>query len=392
MTYNSFVELLQNNKNAFYVFDTTEIKERIDFIRNHIPESVDLCYAVKANTFVIKEMIDYVDRFEICSPGEYEICRTLGVPANKMVISGVYKTPDFIENLIASDNGDIILTVESMIQFEHMKSVSEKYKKRINILVRLTNGSQFGINSSDIEKIIANRDDYDYIDILGIQFFSGTQKTSVKKIKREISSVDLLLNKLKDEYGYIASEFEYGTGFPVSYFEGEDNIEKEIFSEFSKSISEMSFKTKIIIELGRSAVASCGKYFTHIVDIKCNKDQNYAIIDGGMHHLVYYGQYMAMKQPVLSVCGKEHKVKLKSWNICGSLCSMNDIIAKQVELPEIEKGDVICFEKTGAYCVTEGISLFLSRDIPAVYLFDGKSKYKCARNTVETVELNMPKY
>ena len=157
-------------------------------------------------------------------------------------------------------------------------------------------------------------------------------------------------------------------------------------------ISEMSFKTKIIIELGRSAVASCGKYFTHIVDIKCNKDQNYAIIDGGMHHLVYYGQYMAMKQPVLSVCGKEHQVKLKSWNICGSLCSMNDIIAKQVELPEIEKGDVICFEKTGAYCVTEGISLFLSRDIPAVYLFDGKSKYKCARNTVETVELNMPKY
>lgn len=392
MTYNSFEELLQNNKSAFYVFDTTEIKERIEYIRDHIPESADLCYAVKANTFVIKEMIEYVDRFEICSPGEYEICRTLDVPANKMVISGVYKTPDFIENLIVSDNGDIILTVESMIQFEHLKFVSEKHKKRIKILLRLTNGSQFGINSSDIEIIIANRDDYEFIDILGIQFFSGTQKTSVKKIKREISAVDLLLNKLKDEYGYIASEFEYGTGFPVSYFEGEESVEKEIFSEFSKAISEMSFKTKTVIELGRSAVASCGKYYTHIVDIKNNKEQNYAIIDGGMHHLVYYGQYMAMKQPILSVYGKEHQEKSKSWNICGSLCSMNDIIAKQIELPEIEISDVICFEKAGAYCVTEGISLFLSRDIPAVYLFDSELGYKCVRKAFETAVLNMPKY
>ena len=71
---------------------------------------------------------------------------------------------------------------------------------------------------------------------------------------------------------------------------------------------------------------------------------------------------------------------------------MNDIVAKQIELPEIETGDIICFEKTGAYCMTEGISLFLSRDIPAVYLFDREYGYKCVRNAFETADLNMPKY
>ncbi len=391
MIYKSFEELLQNNKNAFYVFDTTEIKKRTDYIRSNIPESVDICYAVKANTFVIKEMIEYVDRFEICSPGEYEICRQLNVPSNKMVISGVYKTPDFIEDLIATEN-DLILTVESLAQFEQFKFLSEKYAKKIKLLLRLTNGSQFGINSSDIENIILNRNDYGFIDIIGIQFFSGTQKTSVKKIRREIAAVDSLLNKLKDEYEFVADEFEYGTGFPVSYFEGEELDEEEIFSEFSKAVSEMTFKTKTIIELGRSAVASCGKYYTHIVDIKTNKEQNYAIIDGGMHHIVYYGQHMAMKQPVVSVCRKENCAAVNSWNICGSLCSMNDIVAKQIEFPEIEIGDILCFEKTGAYCMTEGISLFLSRDIPAVYLFDRESGYKCVRKAVETADLNMPKY
>ena len=133
----------------------------------------------------------------------------------------------------------------------------------------------------------------------------------------------------------------------------------------------MGSKPHITLELGRGIAACCGRYYTHIVDIKHNKGQNYLLIDGGMHHLVYFGQHMAMKHPFLSVCDKEQAPKTMSWNICGSLCSMNDIVAKQVELPEVSIGDTICFENTGAYCMTEGISLFLSREIPAVYLIDG---------------------
>ena len=75
-------------------------------------------------------------------------------------------------------------------------------------------------------------------------------------------------------------------------------------------------------------------------------------------------------------------------NLCGSLCSMNDIIAKQVELPAISVGDVLCFENTGAYCMTEGISLFLSRDIPAVYLIGEDGRISCARKPFETYVLN----
>ena len=56
-----------------------------------------LCYAVKANTFITKELIDTIHRFEVCSPGEAEICRAVGVPSENMVISGVYKTPEVME-------------------------------------------------------------------------------------------------------------------------------------------------------------------------------------------------------------------------------------------------------------------------------------------------------
>jgi len=351
-----------------------------------LSDNVSLCYAVKANTFIIQDIIDDVERFEICSPGEAEICKKLGVPDNKMVISGVYKTPSVMENLVSSSDEGQIYTVESITQFKMFCSLSEKYQKTLPVLLRLTNDSQFGINKEEIEEIIAHRNDYKYIKFLGIQFFSGTQKTSPKKIHREIEHLNKLLMTLEADYGYKAEELEYGTGFPVSYFTCDEINEEEILSSFSG----LPENTKITIELGRSIAASCGRYYTHIVDIKRNKGQNYILTDGGMHHLVYFGQHMAMKQPFLSVCGKENSPKTDIWNICGSLCSMNDIITKQTSLPDVEIGDIICFENTGAYCMTEGISLFLSRDIPPIYIKRENGEIVCVRKAFETANLNTP--
>lgn len=385
-------ELIQENSTAFYTFDVGELYRRIDYLKSHLPSDICLCYAVKANPFIIKEADRRIDKLEICSPGEARICNALGVSKKKMVISGVYKTPEFIESLAADESFDGVFTVESMHQFSLLSGLSEKYRRNIQLLIRLTNDSQFGVNESDIREIIINLKKHPFIHCCGIQYFSGTQKTSVKKLRREIEHLDALLIDLKDEYGFEAETLEYGTGFPVSYFENDEFDEDAYMEEFSQILAGMSFRTKIILEVGRSLAASCGRYYTHIVDIKTNKGMNYALVDGGMHHIVYYGQQMAMKRPKLTVVGKENDDNADSWAICGSLCSMNDIIAKQIPLPEIGIGDTICFENAGAYCMTEGISLFLSRDIPAVYLIHENGDVTCVREAFETSQLNTPKY
>lgn len=375
---------------AFYVFDIDVLLRRIAYLKENLPQNVSLCYAVKANTFIIKELIGYVPRFEVCSPGEAEICTKLGVNDEETVISGVYKTPCVIQEMV-KNHSERIFTAESLVQFELLKELSEKYGKTLKILLRLTNDSQFGMNKSDIKNIIAERNKYRYLDIHGIQFFSGTQKTSLKRLKREVEKLDSLITELRDEYGFESKELEYGPGFPVAYFEDEDFDEEELLKGFSSLISGMENQLPITLELGRSIAASCGSYFTHIVDIKRNKGQNYILIDGGMHHLVYFGQHMAMKQPIFSVFNKENLPKEDEWNVCGSLCSMNDIVVKQAKLPHVVLGDMLCFKNTGAYCMTEGISLFLSREIPAVYLKKNK-EYILVRKSFETALLNTPNY
>ena len=365
--------LLQENKTAFYVFDIGKLKARIAHLQAALPPEVVLCYAVKANTFITKELIDTIHRFEVCSPGEAEICRAVGVPSENMVISGVYKTPEVMEAMVADLDFSPIYTVESLEQYELFRRLAQQYDRTLPLLLRLTNGSQFGINKGDIEAIVAQREETPEVDLLGIQFFSGTQKTSLKKLKREVGKLDDLLTLLEEKYGFVAQELEYGPGFPVNYFQSDELDEVELLAGFSELLHDMT-------------------YYTHIVDLKRNQEQNYALVDGGMHHLVYFGQHMAMKQPFFHVCGKEHLPATDQWNLCGSLCSMNDVMTKQSPLPDLALGDVLAFENAGAYCMTEGISLFLSRDIPAVYLLLENGTAVQVRKAFDTATLNQPNY
>ncbi len=384
--------LLEKQDTAFYVFDAAVLKQRIAYLRSKLPKRLELCYAVKANPFISGEISGCVERFEICSPGEAYICRDIGIKPSETVISGIYKTPSFIEELAADKGFDGIFTAESLTQYRQLCGLSEKYGRRIKVLPRLTNDSQFGMNAEDIKDIIDTLGEHPNIEITGIQYFSGTQKTSLKRFRRELEMLDRFISELKEEHGFEAAELEYGTGFPVAYFRNEELDEEALLAGFSELTDNMTFKGRFIIELGRSIAASCGKYYTHIVDIKHNKGMDYALIDGGMHQLVYFGQQMAMKQPYVSVIGKQEIIGDRLWTVCGSLCSMNDIVVKQLPLPDIEIGDVLCFENTGAYCMTEGISLLLSRDLPAVYITREDGSLWRVRPTFETKELNEPKY
>lgn len=384
--------ILSNYRTPLYVFDIKVLKDRISYLRSSLPESVALCYAIKANTFIVGEICDCTDCLEVCSPGELSICLKLNIPAEKIVLSGVYKTPELMEQLIKDGVSIRRYTVESVLQLEQLKTYARRYDRKIDILLRLTSGNQFGINGDDIIKIISENADNPHICIKGIQYFSGTQKTSLKRHKKELERLDAFLHSLTDDYGFKVQELEYGPGFPVSYFQSDSFDETEYLKEFSALLNSLTYDTKIILELGRSIAASCGSYLTRVVDAKTNKDQSYAIVDGGMNHLVYFGQSMAMKQPFYELYPRRDGGECKSWNLCGSLCTTNDILVKQLPLQELTIGDTVVFKNTGAYCMTEGISLFLSRDLPGVILSGENGELISVREPVDTYKLNLSNY
>lgn len=375
--------IVKNFKTPLYIFNIDELIKRTRYLKEVF--QCGIVYAVKANTFIPKEIEDEVERFEICSSGEFEICNKLGINHKKMVISGVYKDYESIDNMIS--NYDIgKYTIESLEQFKLLEELSNKYNKEIHVLIRLTSNNQFGVNEEDFKYIIKNKNQ---IIIDGIEYFSGTQKTSLKKINREIDYLCEFINGIEEEFNIKLDEIEYGPGLSINYFQNEEFNEENYFKEINEAIGKLRYK-KLYLETGRSLTASCGFYLTRVVDMKNNKNGNHIILDGGINHLVYYGQTMAMRLPYFDIFPKKD-VKKEIYTLYGSLCTVNDVIIKGVEIQKLEIGDLLIFKNVGAYSSTEGISLFLSRELPGVVLYKD-SKFKQVRLNLKTSEINCPSY
>ena len=74
-----------------YVFDLDELKDRLQMIRRCLGNRIRLCYAMKANPFLVAPLQNFVDKYEVCSPGEFRICERHQIPMEQIVLSGVYK-------------------------------------------------------------------------------------------------------------------------------------------------------------------------------------------------------------------------------------------------------------------------------------------------------------
>ncbi len=378
--------LIEQYQTPLYVFDIDVLKQRVKYLKGFFSKRITLCYAMKANPFLVKELGDVIHKLEVCSPGEYYICKDNQISSDQLVISGVYKTPSVIEEMLL--NNVTVFTIESMTHFKLLDELTKKHNISVKLLLRLTSGNQFGMAKEEVQALIHDRKAYPLLTIKGIQYFSGTQKTSTKRLQKECTMVDDFLQSLLQEEDYQVEELEFGPGFPVSYFEeGKSFEEEQYLKEFAKILDSMNYQGKVTLELGRSIAACCGKYMTSVVDMKENQNGHYAIVDGGMHHLAYYGQMMAMKHPYHEIYPSRLNEAPIMWNICGSLCTVNDLIVKQLPITDLKMGDVIIFKNTGAYSMCEGISLFLSRDLPKV-LFYKNGAYELVREDIPTYTLN----
>lgn len=389
-----------------YVFDLDAFTGRILHIKEILGEGVRIYYAMKANPFLTQAAARSADGLEVCSPGEYEICRRAGIGGRQVVLSGVNKEAADVESVM-KQQGAHTYTAESVNQLKTLEESAEKTGTgRVRVLLRLTSGNQFGMDEEGILSVLRDRESYPHIEFAGLQYYSGTQKKRPDKIGEELKKLDTLYSRIRKELSIQFQELEFGPGFSVPYFQGEPEVcEDELLNEFKKVLDSLEFNGIIVLEMGRFLAAPCGSYLTRVVDLKCNQGQNYCIIDGGINHINYYGQAMAMKIPAyryLPACGESglagdreeggNQEAARRYTVCGSLCTSGDVLVKNLPLPGVKTGDLLVFDRIGAYSVTEGIYLFLSRRLPKVLIFTKADGARVIRDSSPTDYLNYGNY
>jgi len=385
------VELAKIHGTPLYIFDKDELFKRVQAIQDMLGKDITLCYAMKANPFLVDAMKTLQTKFEVCSPGEFAICEREKVDRSFIVLSGVYKAQSDMDYILDQCSSVGIYTIESVKQFEMLNLCAKKRNITLSVLLRVTSGNQFGLDETEIEKLIANRFDYPWINFLGIQCYTGTQKNKMSVITKELQWLDSFCDRLKERYGFTVRELEYGPGLMVSYF-GKDayNNHLEMLGELKAALESIKNKYHITLEMGRYLAATCGIYVSKVVDTKVNLGQSYCIIDGGINHINYYGQTLAMKVPayayvqqngtVVKAFEWREKDNAEKWTICGSLCTAADVIVKNLPIGKPQQGDFIIFYNIGAYAVTEGIYLFLSRMLPKIIAVCEKSGVELYRD------------
>lgn len=381
---------------AFY-FDTDEFARRVRIVKKAYGD-IPLTFSIKANPFLLECIPDEIAHVEVCSPGELNLCEKHNIPGGKIIYSGVNKGCEDVTEAITY--GADIVTAESLTHAKIISEVSLKLKKTQRVILRLTSGNQFGMPADDVMYIISHQDEFAGIKLIGIHYFSGTQK-SIANIEKDIKHLDDFLVKAKNDYGFEPEFVELGLGLKVEYYkESYDETDEKLLEESASLLRDFAKRYNVGIELGRFLAATCGEYLTSVCDIKAGGNGSYVICDGGINHLVYHGQNMAMKVPEMEAikrncvrCAsdndeKAHDCIKETYCVCGSLCTVADVLVRAAQLEKLEIGDVIAFYRCGAYSVTEGNALFLSRQIPQVYLYSEDKGLILKRDFIYTDKIN----
>jgi len=389
-----FETVIERFQTPCYVFDLDILEQRVRLIQKILRTEITTCYAMKANPFLIRPMDAYIDRFEVCSPGEYEICMRQGIAPEKIVVSGVNKTFGSMDRIMELSKGKGIFTIESFQHYDILSWCAREYGFVLEVYLRLSSSNQFGMDKETLEKVIQRAKKDQYINVIGIHYYSGTQK-KLKKVGKEVEELSEYGAYLKESYGLDRLELEYGPGLSVAYFDSDkvDDAQVQLL-QLRDILNKTDVFSHISIEMGRFIASECGYYITEAVDVKTTENVNYCIVDGGIHQLNYYGQLMGMKKPKLTYLPQRTE-NIGKWNLCGSLCTINDVIVRDLEIGAPKIGDHIVFHTCGAYSVTEGMALFLSRELPTVLFYSGSrlqdsvnKGFQCVRKPMGTDIIN----
>ena len=105
---------------------------------------------------------------------------------------------------------------------------------------------------------------------------------------------------------------------------------------------------KLYLEPGRSIVGTSGVTLYKVGSSKqVPEGRKYVALDGGMADNPRPSMYQAKYTAI--VANKSNSPKEELVTLAGRFCESGDIIIKDIELPKLEKGDIVCVFNTGAY-------------------------------------------
>lgn len=346
-----------------YVYSAATLTRHFGLFRQALDWTDHLvCFAVKSNSnlAVLKLMGDLGAGMDVVSGGEYARARAAGVPGDRIVFSGVGKTPT--EMRMAIEGGIRQFNIESEPEMRALSTICASMGAEVPVAIRVNpdvdakthekiatgkSENKFGIPISRALEVYAEAARLPGLRVVGVDVHIGSQLTDLDPFRAAYAKVADLTRALRAE-GHAITRLDLGGGLGIPY--RRDNNAPPLPIEYGQVIRDTvgHLGCEIEIEPGRNIVGNAGVLLSQVIYVKQGEDRDFLIVDAAMNDLLRPAMYGA-HHDIVPLIEPGVGAAVRPYDVVGPVCESGDTFQKGADLPEMAAEGLIAFRSAGAY-------------------------------------------
>ncbi|HEY8253619.1 MAG TPA: diaminopimelate decarboxylase [Rhizomicrobium sp.] len=346
----------------FYCYSTATLERHYKVFAGALPAGSLVAFSVKANgnLAVLKTLARLGAGADVVSGGELAKALAAGIPAGKIVFSGVGKTREEMRS--ALEAGIYQFNVESEPELLALDEVARSLGKRAPITLRInpdvdakthakittgTAETKFGIPFERAREAYAHAAKLKNLEIVGVDVHIGSQITDLQPFETAFQRVAELVGLLRAN-GHAITRLDLGGGLGVPY--ENSNRTPPDPSEYGAMVSRVTkgLDCTLSFEPGRLIAANAGVLVSRTLYVKHGEAKHFLIIDAGMNDLVRPAMYDAWHE-IVPVKEPAPGLARMRYDVVGPVCETSDLFAAGREMPELKSGELVAILAAGAY-------------------------------------------
>ncbi len=347
----------------FYCYSTATLERHYKVFASAFAD-VDalVCYAMKANSnqAVIKTLAKLGAGADVDSEGELKRARAAGIPADKIMFSGLGKTAR--ELALAIDENILCINVESEPELALLSQIAASKGRTAHISVRVNPDvdakthhkiatgkaeNKFGIPISRAREVYAHAATLPGVKVAGVDMHIGSQITDLDPFGNAFALLADFVRELRAD-GHTISHVDLGGGLGIPY--RDDNEPPPLPDAYAAVVKQATrdLGCRLIFEPGRLIVGNAGILVTRVLFVKHGEAKNFVVVDAAMNDLIRPTLYDAHHEiwPVNEPAASSRRIKA---DVVGPVCESGDFLARDRDLAEPADGALLAVMTAGAY-------------------------------------------
>jgi diaminopimelate decarboxylase len=359
----NLADLAQAVGTPFYCYSTATLERHYRvFTEAFAGEKVVVCYAMKANSnqSVLRTLAKLGAGADVVSGGELKRALMAGIPANKILFSGVGKTEAELRAALAADI--LCINIESEPELELLSRLATEVGRTARISVRVNpdvdagthakistgkSENKFGIPIARAREVYARAAKLPGIEVTGTDVHIGSQITDLSRMETAFRILSEFVHALRAD-GHNISHVDFGGGLGIPYYM--DRAAPPAPDAYAVMVKRVTHNLgcTLMFEPGRMIVGNAGILVTRVIHVKHGDAKNFVIIDAAMNDLIRPTLYEAYHdiQPVIQA---DKGARTIVADVVGPVCESGDYLALDRTLAEPKAGDLLAIMTAGAY-------------------------------------------